>query len=692
MIDTTQLDQLCINTMRTLSIDAIEKAQSGHPGTPMGAAPTVYCLWQRFLRYDPDDPNWPNRDRFVLSVGHASMLLYSLLYLCKVKAMNPSYQRSECYAVSLNDIKGFRQRGSRCTGHPEYGWTSGVETTTGPLGQGVATSVGMAIAERWMAATFNRPGYALFDHNVYALCGDGDMMEGMSSEAASIAGHLQLSNLCWIYDDNHITIEGSTNITFNEDVAGRFLSYGWNVVRVSDANDLTLLAAGYKAFLNTSDHPTLIIVESHIGYGAPHKQDTREAHGEPLGTDEARQAKEFYGWDPNAQFHVPDGVIGHFSDHLGSRGATGHAAWKKLFAAYREQFPDLAEQVDCMQGGELPESWDESLSAFPADVKGMATRDASGKVLNAIAEKVPWLLGGAADLAPSTKTHLHFDFAGEFQAPGTEGDYRGRNLHFGIREHAMCAIANGLCLSKLRPYAASFLIFTDYCRGALRLSAMMDLPIIYIWTYDSIAMGEDGPTHQPIEQLASFRAMPGMIVLRPADANETAVAWRIAMETRRHPVALVLTRQIVPTLDRTEYASAEGVRHGAYILADAPQANPDLILIATGSEVSLIIAAKHALEDMKILVRVVSMPSWELFEEQSDEYKKEVFPPGIHARLAVEAGSTLGWHRYVGDKGDVIGVDCFGASAPGSVVMREYGFTVENVYRRALALLGRGLL
>jgi len=692
MIDTTQLDQLCINTMRTLSIDAIEKAQSGHPGTPMGAAPTVYCLWQRFLRYDPDDPNWPNRDRCVLSVGHASMLLYSLLYLCKVKAMNPSYQRSECYAVSLNDIKGFRQRGSRCTGHPEYGWTSGVETTTGPLGQGVATSVGMAIAERWMAATFNRPGYALFDHNVYALCGDGDMMEGMSSEAASIAGHLQLSNLCWIYDDNHITIEGSTNITFNEDVAGRFLSYGWNVVRVSDANDLTLLAAGYKAFLNTSDRPTLIIVESHIGYGAPHKQDTREAHGEPLGTDEARQAKEFYGWDPNAQFHVPDGVIGHFSDHLGSRGATGHAAWKKLFAAYREQFPDLAEQVDCMQGGELPESWDESLSAFPADVKGMATRDASGKVLNAIAEKVPWLLGGAADLAPSTKTHLHFDFAGEFQAPGTEGDYRGRNLHFGIREHAMCAIANGLCLSKLRPYAASFLIFTDYCRGALRLSAMMDLPIIYIWTHDSIAMGEDGPTHQPIEQLASFRAMPGMIVLRPADANETAVAWRIAMETRRHPVALVLTRQIVPTLDRTEYASAEGVRHGAYILADAPQANPDLILIATGSEVSLIIAAKHALEDMKILVRVVSMPSWELFEEQSDEYKKEVFPPGIHARLAVEAGSTLGWHRYVGDKGDVIGVDCFGASAPGSVVMREYGFTVENVYRRALALLGRGLL
>jgi transketolase len=503
------LDELCVNTIRTLSIDAVQKAQSGHPGTPMDAAPAVYCLGQRFLAFDPHDPDWPNRDRFVLSAGHASMLLYSVLHLCGVKATSPTYEQRDRLAVTLDDIRTFRQPGSRCTGHPEYGWTSGVEMTTGPLGQGLATSVGMAIAERWLEATYNRPRYELFDYRVYALCGDGDMMEGISSEAASLAGHLKLSNLCWVYDDNHITIEGPTRITFTEDVAARFLGYGWNVVRVSDANDLEMLARGFHTFLNTRDRPTLIIVQSHIGYGAPHKQDTRQAHGEPLGAQEVRLAKQFYGWDPDAQFHIPDGVTAHFEEQLGRRGASARAAWQELFAAYRQQYPDLADQIDRMQHRDLPEGWDRALPTFPADAKGMATRDSSGKVLNAIAEKMPWLLGGAADLAPSTKTQLNFDFAGEFQSPGEEGDYRGRNVHFGIREHAMCAIASGLSLSKLRPYASSFLIFTDYCRGALRLCAMMELPVIYIWTHDSISLGEDGPTHQPVEQLASFRAMPG---------------------------------------------------------------------------------------------------------------------------------------------------------------------------------------
>jgi transketolase len=559
MTITTQLDQLCINTLRTLSIDAVQQAQSGHPGTPMDAAPTAYCLWQRFLRYDPEDPNWPNRDRFVLSAGHASMLLYSLLYLCGVKAMNPSYKQVGGLAVTLDDIKRFRQAGSRCTGHPEYGWTSGVETTTGPLGQGAATSVGMAIAERWLAATYNRPGYDLFEHKVYALCSDGDMMEGISSEAASLAGHLQLANLCWIYDDNHISIEGSTRITFTEDVAARFLGYGWNVTRVADANDLERLTRSYNTFLDTHDRPTLIIVQSHIGYGAPHKQDTREAHGEPLGAEEVRLAKEFYGWDPDAQFYVPDSVPAHFREQLGRRGVTAHAAWEKLFAAYRVHYPELAEQIDRMQRRDLPEGWDSALPTFPANTKGMATRDSSGKVLNAIAEKMPWLLGGAADLDPSTKTHLSFELAGEFHAPGEAGDYRGRNFHYGVREHAMCAISNGLSLSHLRPYAASFLVFTDYCRGALRLGEMMEIPVITIWTHDSISMGEDGPTHQPVEQLASLRAMPGMMVLRPADADEVVEAWRVIMQLKDRPVCLVLTRQAVATLDRTRYAPASGV-------------------------------------------------------------------------------------------------------------------------------------
>ena len=692
MTITTQLDQLCIDTLRTLSIDAVQQAQSGHPGTPMGAAPTAYCLWQRFLRYDPEDPNWPNRDRFVLSSGHASMLLYSLLYLCGVKAANPSYEQVSGLAVTLDDIKRFRQAGSRCTGHPEYGWTSGVETTTGPLGQGAATSVGMAIAERWLAATYNRPGYDLFEHKVYALCGDGDMMEGISSEAASLAGHLQLANLCWIYDDNHISIEGSTRITFTEDVAARFLGYGWNVTRVADANDLELLTRSYNTFLDTQDRPTLIIVQSHIGYGAPHKQDTREAHGEPLGAEEVRLAKKFYGWDPGAQFYVPDGVPAHFLEQLGHRGVTAHAAWEKLFAAYRIEYPELAEQIDRMQRRDLPEGWDSSLPIFPADTKGMATRDASGKVLNAIAEKMPWLLGGAADLEPSTKTHLSSEFAGDFQAPGDVGDYRGRNFHYGVREHAMCAISNGLSLSNLRPYAASFLVFTDYCRGALRLGAMMEIPVITIWTHDSISMGEDGPTHQPVEQLASLRAMPGMMVLRPADANEVVEAWRVIMQLKDRPVCLVLTRQAVATLDRTRYAPARGVARGAYVLADDLNHRPDVLLLATGSEVALCIAAYEQLKTEGINARVISMPSWELFESQSQEYRDSVLPPEITARVAVEAASSFGWERYTGFGGSILGLDTFGLSAPMKVVAQHFGFEPAHIVAAAREQVGRHVL
>lgn len=689
MTDPARLDQLCVNTLRTLSIDAVQQARSGHPGTPMDAAPTVYCLWQRFLRFDPDDPTWPNRDRFVLSAGHASALLYSLLHLCGVKAMHPSYEEADRLAVTLEDLRRFRQAGSRCTGHPEYGWTSGVETTTGPLGQGVATSVGMAIAGRWLAATYNRSGHELFDHNAYALCGDGDMMEGVSSEAASLAGHLKLSNLCWIYDDNHITIEGSTRLTFTEDVAARFLGYGWNVTGVGDANDLGMLERSYQSFLDTHDRPTLIIVQSHIGYGAPHKHDTKAAHGEPLGPAEVRLAKEFYGWDPDAQFLVPEDVPGHFREQLGRRGAMARAAWEQMLASYRTEHAELAAELDQLLHRELPAGWDRALPTFPADAKGLATRDSSGQVLNAIAEKVPWLLGGAADLAPSTKTGLSFGSAGEFQANG----YGGRNLHFGVREHAMCAIANGLSLSKLRPYAASFFIFSDYGRGALRLSAMMELPVITIWTHDSISMGEDGPTHQPIEQLASFRAMPGMIVLRPADANEVVEAWRVIMPLKDRPVCLVLTRQAVATLDRTRYAPASGVARGAYVLADAPDHRPDVLLLATGSEVALCVSAYEQLRSEGIKARVISMPSWDLFEHQSQEYRDSVLPPGIVARVAVEEASSFGWERYTGLGGTILGLDSFGISAPTKVVAQHFGFEPGHVVAAAkeqLAGLGSG--
>ena len=620
----------------------------------------------------------------MLSVGHASALLYSLLHLCGVKGTGPHYPEGGL-AVTMADLQSFRQEGSRCTGHPEYAWTSGVETTTGPLGQGVATSVGMAIAQRWLAATYNRPGLELFDYKVYALCGDGDMMEGVSAEAASLAGHLKLANLCWIYDDNQISIEGATSITSDEDVGARFEAYGWSVIRVADANDLEALTHSLREFNATRDRPTLIIVRSHIGYGAPNKQDTKEAHGEPLGAEEVRLAKKFFGFDPDTQFAVPDGVRAHFEAQFGQRGASERDAWNARYAAYQAQYPELAAQIDCMQRHELPAGWDSRLPSFSADAKGMATRESSGKVLNAIAKQVPWLLGGAADLSPSTKTALGFEDAGEFKS----GNYAGRNFHFGIREHAMCAIASGMTLSRLRAYAATFFIFTDYCRGAVRLGAMMGIPVIYIWTHDSISMGEDGPTHQPVEQLASFRAMPGMTLLRPADANEVVEAWRVVMQLTDRPASLVLSRQALPTLDRSRYASASGVARGAYVLADAPDGKPDVLLIASGSEVALCIAAYEQLQREGIAVRVVSMPSWDLFERQSDDYRDSVLPPSVAARVSVEEASPLGWERYVGRRGAIIGMRSFGLSAPGKVAEAHFGFDAAHVVAAAKDQLER---
>jgi transketolase len=645
----------------------------------MALAPTVYCLWQRLLRYDPKNPRWPNRDRFVLSNGHASMLLYSLIYLAGVKAVGDSYEESDQEAVTLEDIQNFRQLGSRCPGHPEYGLTAGVEATTGPLGQGVAMSVGMAIASRWLAATYNRPDFELFDYDVYALCSDGCMMEGVSGEAASLAGHLQLSKLCWIYDNNRITIEGKTSLAFSEDVATRFLGYGWNVAHVADANDLGALERAFGAFRATKDRPTLIIVDSHIGYGAPNKQDTREAHGEPLGKDEVRRAKEFYGWNPDEEFVVPEGVREHFSEQLGHRGAELRAKWIGRFAEYRTRYADLADQIGRLQEHELPADWDRDIPTFPADPKGMASRIASGKVLNAVAARVPWLLGGAGDLSPSTMTNLTFDGAGEFQAPGHGGDYAGRNFHFGIREHAMCAVSNGMALSGLRPFTASFLVFSDYCRGALRIGALMRVPLLYIWTHDSIGLGEDGPTHQPVEHLASLRAMPDMAVVRPADANEVAEAYRAILTMHDGPVALVLTRQALPTEDRTKHAAATGVARGAYVLADAPSGKPDVLLLSTGSEVSLCLAAREQLAAEGIGARVVSMPCWEWFEEQAEEYRNEVLPPEILARVSIEAAAALGWERYVGQGGAILAMRSFGASAPLKAVEKHFGFTPEHV-------------
>ena len=683
------IEQLSINTIRTLVIDAIQQAKSGHPGTPIDAAPTAYTLWQHFLRYDPEHPDWMNRDRFVLSSGHASMLLYSLIHLAGVKAANPTYQKMGEIAVTLEDIKTFRQGGSRCPGHPEYGWTSGVETTTGPLGQGVATSVGMAIAGRWLAANYNRPDFDLFDFNIYALCGDGDMMEGVASEAASLAGHLRLANLCWIYDNNRVTIEGHTDITFTEDVASRFLAYGWDVTRVTDPNDPEMLKRGYQYFLDNQDKPTLIIVHSHIGYGAPHKQDTPAAHGEPLGDEEARLTKEFFGFAADKYFVVPDGVREHFKANLGKRGAKLRQEWHQLFERYRSQYTDLADQIEHMQRRELPEGWEKALPTFPADPKGKSTREVSGKVLNAVAEKVPWLIGGAADLAPSTKTRLTFEFAGDFEPPGTGGDYRGRNFHFGIREHAMCAAVNGMTLTGVRAFGSGFLIFTDYARGSMRLSSLMDLPVIHIWTHDSISLGEDGPTHQPIEQIASLRAMPGMIVIRPADANEMVEAYRVIMSLKDRPVALICTRQALPTVDRSKFAAASGLAQGAYVLADPPDGQPELILMGTGSEVSLCLSAYEQLTSEGVKVRVVSMPSWELFDEQGQDYQDSVLPPAVTARVSVEEASPIGWHRYVGSKGVVLGMKTFGMSAPIKVVTEHFGFVTDHVVAADKKALGR---
>jgi len=676
-------DQLCINTIRTLSMDAVQAANSGHPGTPMALAPVAYCLWQRFLRFDPQDCIWPNRDRFVLSIGHASMLLYSLLHLTGVKAVSKDYETLGEPSVPLDAIKNFRQLDSRCPGHPEYRWTSGIETTTGPLGQGVATSVGMAMAERWGETYFNKPGFEdLINFNVYAICGDGCMMEGVSGEAASLAGHLKLSNLCWIYDNNRITIEGNTALAFSEDVATRFIAYGWNVTRVGDANDLEMLERAFQTFHNSHDRPTLIIVDSHIAYGAPTKEGTSAAHGEPLGEEEIRLTKRRYGWPEDAKFLVPDEVYAHFKNGIGKRGKSLSEAWFARIDEYRKKYPELADHLYKMQHRQLPADWDKDLLTFPTDAKGLATRESSGKVLNTIAKTMPWLIGGSADLGPSTKTRLTFEGAGDFSAE----NYAGRNLHFGVREHAMGSILNGMGLVKVRGYGSQFLIFSDYTRATLRLSALMEIPVIYIYTHDSIGVGEDGPTHQPIEHLASMRAIPGFIVLRPADANEVVEAWKVIMTFHHEPAALVLTRQAVPTLDRSKYAPASGLAKGGYVLADAADGQPDAILISSGSEVALCVQAFEQLKAEGIKARVVSMPSWEIFEDycsKHPEYRESVLPSTVTARVSVELASTFGWERYVGQRGCIIGMQTFGSSAPLKELAKKFGFTVDHVVQAA---------
>jgi transketolase len=685
---TTELDDLCIATIRTLCIDAIQAANSGHPGTPIGIAPLTYLLWQRFLRFDPADPIWPNRDRYVLSSGHASALLWSMLHLTRVQAVDSDYEILGRPAVLLDDLRRFRQLDSRAPGHPEYRWTSGVETTTGPLGAGVATSVGMAIASRWLGTRYNRDGHTLFDFDVYAQAGDGCMMEGVASEAASFAAYQRLSNLCWIYDSNRVTIEGHTDITFTEDVAARFTAYGWNVTSVPDANDLDEVERAFRDFKAEHGRPTLIVVHSHIGYGTP-VEDSPKAHGEPLGPEGVKATKRFLGWPEDAEFLVPDGVYEHFADGVGARGRQAHEAWDATLEEYRASHPGLAEEIEQMQRRVLPDAWDAEIPTFPADANGVATRDSSGQVLNAVARRVPWLLGGAADLAPSTKTRLTFDGAGDL---GPD-DGSGRNFHFGIREHAAASIANGMAVSKLRPFWSSFLIFSDYARGAIRLSALMEIPVIHIFTHDSIGLGEDGPTHQPVEQLASLRAIPGLLVFRPADANEVAETWRCVMPLQHDPAVLVLSRQALPTFDRSALAPASGVARGAYVLADAGTGAPDVILIATGSEVALALTARDELAAEGIMARVVSMPCSELFDRQPRAYRDEVLPPRVMARVAIEQASTLSWHRYVGDDGAIVGMHTFGASAPLKQLVKKFGFTpdaVADVARERVAAAGSG--
>jgi transketolase len=676
------IDLLSIDTIRTLAVDAVQKAQSGHAGTPMGIAPVAYTLWQDFLRYDPSDPNWPNRDRFVLSAGHASMLLYALLHLSGVRRLDGS-RVTDKPAVSLDDIKNFRQLDSVTPGHPEYGRTTGVELTTGPLGQGCGDSVGMAIASRWLAARYNRPQSTIFDFDVYVICSDGDMMEGVASEAASLAGHLGLSNLCWIYDSNTVTIEGHTDLAFSEDVESRFKGYRWNVLRVPDANDTAAVARALEIFRRTDNRPTLIIVNSIIGYGSPHKENTAAAHSDPLGEEEVRLVKRFYGWPEDAQFLIPAGVYDRFANGIGRRARALRENWEKTFAAYERSESEAAEEIKLMLAGKLPTKWDAALPVFAADEKGIATRDASGKVLNAIAGPVPWLIGGAADLAPSTKTK--FEHGGAIE-PGELG---GRTMHFGIREHAMGAIVNGLGLSKLRAFGATFLTFSDYMRPPIRLAALMELPVFFVFTHDSIGLGEDGPTHQPIEQLVALRAIPNMIVLRPADANEVREAYKVIFNLKAEPACLVLSRQKLPVFDRSRYASAAGVARGAYVMADAEDGKPKVILIASGSEVTLCVAAYEKLKDQGIGARVVSMPSWELFEKQDESYRNEVLPPNITARVTVELGSVIGWDRYAGPSGTILGMHSFGASAPGPDVMRKFGFVPDKVMAATTAQIAR---
>ncbi len=670
----TAADTQCINTLRTLAMDAVQKANSGHPGTPMGLAPVGYTLWSRFLRYHPEHPDWPNRDRFVLSVGHASMLLYSLLHLAGVVEIDAHGQRSGEPAVSLDDIKQFRQIGSKTPGHPEYRMTTGVETTTGPLGQGCANSVGMAMAERWLAERFNRDGQVLFDYDVYTLCGDGDMMEGISSEAASLAGHLKLDNLCWIYDNNTISIEGHTELAFSEDVIQRFQAYGWHTVHVTDANDLQALSVALETFKANTGAPTLIVVDSVIGYGSPHKHNTAAAHGEPLGEDEIRLTKAAYGWPQDSSFLVPEEARTLLRDALYERAEPLYAEWNQTLAALD---PQRADELQRMRAGEMPEQWQAHLPSFAADAKGVASRASGGEVLNAFAQQIPWLLGGSADLSPSTKTNLTFDGAGRFSA----GDYGGRNLHFGIREHAMGAIANGMALSYLSPYTSTFLVFSDYMKPPIRLAAIMELPVIFVFTHDSIGVGEDGPTHQPIEHLTQLRATPGLLTLRPGDANETLELWKVALAQTHRPSCMVLSRQALPTLDRNHFAAASGAAKGAYVLADADQ--PEVILIATGSEVGLAVAAYEQLKDQGIGARVVSMPSWELFEDQDQAYRDSVLPPAVKARVVVEQAGPLGWDRYVGQTGAKVVMNSFGASAPLAKLQEKFGFTVENVVKLA---------
>ena len=679
LLTSKQLDTLSINTIRTLAIDAVQKANSGHPGAPMALAPVIYSLWQEFLRFDPADPTWPNRDRFVLSNGHASMLLYAILHLAEVRGVNPEYEQRGEFAVTLDDIKKFRQIDSKTPGHPEYRVAAGVETTTGPLGQGVGNSVGMAIAAQWLGAHYNRPGFEIFNYNVYAVCGDGDMMEGVGSEAASLAGHLKLRNLCWIYDNNRVSLDGPTSDSFSDDVGQRFRAYGWNVTHVRDANDLDALAQAFGAFPQSTNAPTLIIVDTHIGYGSPNKHDSSAAHGEPLGEEEVRLTKKAYGWPEDAKFLVPDGVREDFREGIGKRGRALYEQWAKVFDQYKAKYPELADQISRMQRRELPDGWDKNLPTFPADAKGLATRDSSGKVLNVVAQNIPWLVGGSADLATSDRTRLKFEGAGDFQP----GSYGGRNLHFGVREHAMGAALNGLAVSKVRPFGGTFFNFSDYMKPAIRLAALMEVPSIFIYTHDSIGLGEDGPTHQPIEQLAGLRAVPGLVLLRPADANEVVEAWKIILQLRHEPVALVLTRQAVPTFDRSKYAPATGVAKGAYILADAADGKPDVILMATGSEVSLCVSVYEQLKAEGIKARVVSMPSWDIFEKQSDEYKKQVLPPDVTARVSVEAASTFGWERYVGARGKMVGMRSFGASAPLKDLLKKFGFTPDKIAEAA---------